>query len=120
MKISIVSTLYRSAAYLEEFLSRVVSSTEKLTKDFEIILVNDGSPDDSLELALRLKEHLPNVRIIDLSRNFGHHLAIMTGLSYAEGELVYLVDCLKRTSFMAIWSLARAGGSRDSVVAFFI
>src|SRR4030095_1456442 len=59
---------------------------------FEIILVNDGSPDDSLEIALRLQLQDARIRIIDLSRNFGHHKAMMTGLMHARGQMVFLID----------------------------
>jgi putative glycosyltransferase len=65
---------------------------QKLTSDYEIIFVNDGSPDNSLGLAIELYEQDKHIRIIDLSRNFGHHKAIMTGLSYAKGELIFLLD----------------------------
>ena len=56
------------------------------------MLVNDGSPDDSLERAVALHERDPRVRVIDLSRNFGHHKAMMTGLAHARGDLVWLLD----------------------------
>ena len=60
---------------------------------FELILVNDGSPDDSQEIALDLCRQDPHVRLIELSRNFGHHKAIMTGLAAARGRRVFLIDC---------------------------
>ena len=93
MKLSIVTTLYFSEPYLEEFYSRICAVAEKITQDFEIILVNDGSPDKSLEIAITLHERDARVKVIDLSRNFGHHKAIMTGLSHSIGDLVFLVDC---------------------------
>ena len=55
-------------------------------------MVNDGSPDDSLDLALQLQRKDPRIVVVDLSRNFGHYKAIMTGLSYATGDLVFLID----------------------------
>ncbi|WP_230530749.1 glycosyltransferase family 2 protein [Microvirga roseola] len=93
MKLSIVSTLYRSASTVEEFCARVISTAEKITDDIEIILVNDGSPDDSLELALNLYRADSRIIVVDLVRNFGHHKAMMTGLAYAQGDLVFLIDC---------------------------
>ena len=63
-----------------------------MTDDYEIVLVNDGSPDDSLMRAVRLTESDGNVVLIDLSRNFGHHKAMMTGLSYSQGEKIFLID----------------------------
>ena len=93
MKISIVTTMYNSAPYLEEFHRRSVDSVLKLTTDYEIIFVNDGSPDDSLEVALMLIEQDENIKVVDLSRNFGHHKAIVAGLAEVKGELVFLIDC---------------------------
>jgi putative glycosyltransferase len=92
MDLSIVATLYRSAPYLEEFYARSCAAAESLTNDFELILVNDGSPDASLQVALSLYEKDKRVRIVDLSRNFGHHKAMMTGLAHAQGDLVFLLD----------------------------
>ena len=85
MDLSVVTTLYRTAPYLEEFCARTLAVAQSLTDDFEIILVNDGSPDDSLEIALSLYRKDRRITIIDLSRNFGHHRAIMTGLAQARG-----------------------------------
>jgi putative glycosyltransferase len=92
MHLSIVSTLYRSARFLEEFHTRVTAAAQRITTDYELILVNDGSPDDSLAVAQALFQADDHIRIIDLSRNFGHHKAMMTGLAYSRGELVFLLD----------------------------
>lgn len=92
MKLSIVTTLYNSAPYLTEFHKRVCASAARITDDFEIVLVNDGSPDNSLAVALELHAKDARVRIVDLSRNFGHHKAMMTGLMHALGDLVFLLD----------------------------
>jgi len=93
MKLSIVSTLYRSAGTIDEFYRRSLSAAEQITDDIEIVLVNDGSPDDSRERALRLHDYDPRVVVVDLARNFGHHKAMMTGLAHARGDLVFLIDC---------------------------
>lgn len=93
MKLSIVATLYQSAPYINEFHERASASAKRMVRDdYEIILVNDGSPDNSLDLAIRVTEQDPNVVLVDLSRNFGHHKAIMTGLAHTKGELVFLID----------------------------
>lgn len=93
MKLSIVATLYQSAPYINEFHKRT-STTAKLLvgDDYEIVFVNDGSPDNSLDLAIKLTEQDSHVVVVDLSRNFGHHKAMMTGLAQAKGELVFLID----------------------------
>jgi len=93
MKLSIVATLYQSAPYLLEFHQRASAAAKQLVgEDYEIVLVNDGSPDSSLDLAVQLTESDSHVVVVDLSRNFGHHKAMMTGLSYAKGERVFLID----------------------------
>ena len=92
MYLSIVTTLYYSAPYIPEFYQRVSTEAQKLTDDYEIVFVNDGSPDDSLDIAVKLHQEDRRIRVIDLSRNFGHHKAIMTGLSYARGKLIFLLD----------------------------
>jgi putative glycosyltransferase len=85
--------MYRSAPYLEEFHRRCAAAAARFGGDYEIVLVNDGSPDASLALALELRGRDPHVRVVDLSRNFGHHKALMTGLRRASGEMVFLLDC---------------------------
>ncbi len=92
MKLSIVTSLYFSSPYIMEFYERICLAAEKITDDYEIILVNDGSPDNSLEVAISLFEKDKRIKIIDLSKNFGHHKAIMTGLSYSSGDLVFQID----------------------------
>lgn len=93
MKLSIVTTLYKSASHIDEFYERISKEAKKITDDYEIIFVNDGSPDNSLEKVVKLYEKDNHVKIIDLSRNFGHHRAVMSGLSYAKGDNIFLIDC---------------------------
>jgi putative glycosyltransferase len=90
--LSIVATLYKSELHLREFYERVTRAAAAVTDDFELVLVNDGSPDGSLDVAVELYRRDPRVRVVDLSRNFGHHKAMMTGLGHARGELVFLID----------------------------
>ncbi len=92
MKLSIVTTLYRSSMYVNEFYERISVEAKKITNDYEIIFVDDGSPDDSLQKAIALHKQDAKVIVVELSRNFGHHKAIMTGLSHAVGEYVFLID----------------------------
>jgi putative glycosyltransferase len=92
MKLSVVTSLYHSEPYIEEFHRRVRAAAVEITADCEFIYVNDGSPDRSLEAALRLKQKDNQVVVVDLSRNFGHHRALMVGLSFATGDLVFMID----------------------------
>lgn len=93
MDLSIVTSLYCSASYVEEFHRRISAEARRITDDYEIIFVNDGSPDNSLEVAISLYEKDEHVVILDLSRNFGQHKAVMIGLSHSSGDLVFLIDC---------------------------
>lgn len=100
MKLSIVTTLYYSSPYIQQFYERtcaacdsiLIPSESERTDSLEFIFVNDGSPDDALDVAVRLAERDPRVKVVDLSRNFGHHKAAMTGLMHATGDLVFLID----------------------------
>jgi putative glycosyltransferase len=92
MKLSIVTTLYKSAPYVEEFYRRASEAARRITDDYEIVMVDDGSPDDSLDLACAIARDDSRVLVVELSRNFGHHKALMTGLAHATGELCFLID----------------------------
>lgn len=65
MELSIVTTLYFSSPYIVEFYERISQEAKKITEDYEIIFVNDGSPDDSLNIAVKLYEKDERVRVID-------------------------------------------------------
>jgi putative glycosyltransferase len=93
VKLSIVTTLYCSSPYVREFYARASAAARRLSEDFEIVFVNDGSPDDAFAQVIELHRGDARVVGIDLSRNFGHYKAIMTGLSFARGERVFLLDC---------------------------
>lgn len=86
--------MYRSRRFLETFLSGCNDALDQIgVGDYEIVLVNDGSPDDSVSYAIGRRADLPRLVIVDLSRNFGHHHAMQAGLRQARGDLVFLIDC---------------------------
>ncbi len=91
--ISIISPVYRGEKMVHELVSRINQSVSTITENFEIILVNDASPDASW-MAIQ-KECVADKRVkgIDLSRNFGQHYAITAGLSYAKGDWTVVMDC---------------------------
>jgi len=92
--LSIVTTLYKSERFLDSFVAQCeMAMTEINCKSYEIIFVNDGSPDGSLDKVLKLKESHKNIVAVDLSRNFGHHYAILAGLTNSSGDYVFLIDC---------------------------
>ncbi len=119
MELSIVTTLYRSSSYIEEFYGRIVKSAESVTDDFEIIFVNDGSPDDSLDLAVALHRRDSRVKVLDLSRNFGHHKAIMAGLKYACADKIFLIDCDLEESPELLTNFFHAMENRKDVDVFY-
>lgn len=93
-EVSIVSTMYRSRGFLEQFLDESLEALRQIgCQDFEIVLVNDGSPDDSVAYALQRQEEIEQLVVVDLSRNFGHHHAMQAGLRFARGATVFLIDC---------------------------
>jgi len=92
MKLSIVTTLYYSAEYIAEFYKRITETAKKITDNYEIIFVNDGSLDNSSSIVIDLNQQDGRVKLVDLSRNFGHHKAIMTGLVKSSGDRVFLID----------------------------
>ncbi|CEG58360.1 glycosyltransferase family 2 protein [Legionella fallonii] len=93
MKLSIVATLYKSDPFIDEFYQRASHVAQQFANhDYEIIFVNDGSPDKSLERAVQLSEHDNHIVVVDLSRNFGHHKAMRAGLECSTGDYVFLID----------------------------
>lgn len=90
--LSIVGTLYCSSPYVVEFVMRAAAAAQAIGDSYEIVLVNDGSPDDSLEIAKQLSTSHSHVKVVDLARNFGHHRAMMIGLLHAEGDRIFLID----------------------------
>jgi putative glycosyltransferase len=92
MTVSVVTTLYNSAPYIDEFYRRVLSQIHTLGLDYEVVFVDDGSSDNALDVALEISKGDPKVSVVELSKNFGHHKAMMTGLAQTRGDLVFLID----------------------------
>jgi dolichol-phosphate mannosyltransferase len=93
MDISVVIPVYGCKACLEELYGRLVVALEAITPHFEIILVNDGCPQNSWEVIRRIALKDERVKGLDLSRNFGQIRAITAGLHHAEGEWIVVMDC---------------------------
>jgi putative glycosyltransferase len=90
--LSVVTTLYRSEAFVDAFWSRMVAAASTFTPSFEIIFVDDGSPDDSAAAVRKIVERDARAVLVELSRNFGHHKAIIAGLTHSRGDYVFLID----------------------------
>ena len=92
-KISIVTSLYRSSSFINEFYSRHLACLNSLDVDFEFVFVNDGSPDNSADVVRSIIDQCSKTKLIDLSRNFGQHAAMFAGLEHADGDYVFALDC---------------------------
>jgi glycosyltransferase involved in cell wall biosynthesis len=90
--ISIVVPVFNEEEVLPELYSSIVEAMNQLAMPFELILVNDGSTDRSMDIMLDFHKRDKNIKVIELSRNFGHQIAVMAGLDYASGEAVITMD----------------------------
>lgn len=91
--ISVVTPVYGCVTCLSQLYERLTTTLTTITSDYEIIMVNDGSPDDSWLRIKLLAEKDEKVKGINLSRNYGQHKAIAAGLDYAKGDWVVVMDC---------------------------
>lgn len=90
--LSVIVPCKNEEAILRETHSRLTSALQQLTMDFEIVYVDDGSTDSTLDLLREIQGTDNRVRIVQLSRNFGHQIATTAGLEYASGDAVVLID----------------------------
>lgn len=92
-RLSVVVPVFNEEDGLHELMRRLTPVCEQLFgRNFEIILVNDGSSDHSWEIITSLTDASPNVVGINLSRNYGHQLALSAGLSRSRGDYVFVLD----------------------------
>ncbi|MFK7937372.1 MAG: glycosyltransferase family 2 protein [Saprospiraceae bacterium] len=91
--LSVVSPVYRAEAIVDKLVKEVVEQLEELTPNYEFILVEDGSPDESWAAIQTACKQNPRIKGIKLSRNFGQHYAITAGLAAAKGEWMIVMDC---------------------------
>ncbi len=89
---SIVAPVYNEEGNIFPLFDRISAVMESLGEPWELILVNDGSRDNSLQLMRELQARAPQVRVLSFSRNFGHQIAVTAGLDYADGQAVILID----------------------------
>jgi len=116
--LSIVIPVYKAEGCLHELYSRLVSSLEKITADFECILVEDYGGDRSWEIIQELAASDPRIKGIQFSRNFGQHYGITAGLDHCSGDWVVVMDCDLQDAPEEIPSLyAKAKEGFDVVLA---
>lgn len=112
MHLSIISPVYRAENLLPELTRRIEASIASITTDYEIVLVEDASPDLSWAVIEQLAATNPRIKGIKLSRNFGQHYAITAGLDASKGDWVVVMDCDlqdRPEEIPALYSKAREG-----------
>ena len=93
VELSVVIPVYRSEATLRPLVERLLPVLEAVAQDFEVVLVDDGSPDRAWEVILELRrEHPGKIVAVQLMRNFGQHNALMCGFRHARGRVVVTMD----------------------------
>lgn len=90
--LSVVVPAYNEEEVLPKFHERVSSVLKSMTIDAEIVYVNDGSTDNTLEVIQHIRKSDPRVSIVDLSRNFGKETAMTAGLDHASGDAIVIID----------------------------
>lgn len=93
MKLSVISPVYKAEDIVDELVSKITKAVSQITKDFEIILVDDCSPDNSWEKIKTNCIRDQKIKGIKLSNNFGQHYAITVGLENSQGDYVVVIDC---------------------------
>lgn len=92
MVLSVVAPVYNEEAGITEFVAEVARVVREMGVNYEIVLVNDGSRDNTLAVVHKLAQKHKNLRVIDLSRNYGREIAMTAGLDQSVGDYVVLMD----------------------------
>jgi polyisoprenyl-phosphate glycosyltransferase len=90
--LSLVIPIYNEEKLIDDLLKRIISALESFISDYEVIFVDDGSTDQSLNRILVWQEKNRKIKVLSLSKNFGHQAAYTAGLEYAKGEIVAMMD----------------------------
>lgn len=89
---SVIIPVFNEEKVLPETYSRLTAIMGKLDEDYELIFINDGSSDKSIDILLGLNGRDPHVKVLEFSRNFGHQIAITAGMDHAKGKAVIVID----------------------------
>jgi len=90
--LSLVIPIYNEEKLIDELIKRTISAIESFTPEYEVIIVDDGSTDQSLEKVLFYQKANKKIKVLSLSKNFGHQAAYTAGLEYATGDIVAMMD----------------------------
>lgn len=89
---SLIIPVYNEEALIDELTTRSIGAVELFSNNYEILFINDGSTDSTLQRLIEIKKKHSGIKIVDLSRNFGHQAAYTAGLELAKGDYVALMD----------------------------
>jgi dolichol-phosphate mannosyltransferase len=112
--LSVVAPVFNEQELIDEFVARVLSAVGN--RPLELVLVNDGSADQTPQMLDRIAERDPRVRVIHLSRNFGHQAALTAGLEHARGDVVAMIDADLQDPPELIEEMITAWGAGSDVV----
>lgn len=90
--ISYVLPIYREEGNIDLLHQRISAAVATVEMDMELIFVNDGSPDGSLDRLIDLSRRDSRVTVVDLARNFGHQVAVSAGIDHARGDAIIIMD----------------------------
>jgi glycosyltransferase involved in cell wall biosynthesis len=90
-KLSVVVPCYNEGGHLQDFITALKAAITPITKNYEILLINDGSKDNTRDVAFSLVQE-GNIRYLEFSRNFGKEAALMAGIDHASGDATLLID----------------------------
>ena len=89
---SLIIPVYNEEGLIEELAARAVRAIESVSPNYEILFINDGSTDSTLQKLIEVRKHHSRIKIVDLSKNFGHQAAFTAGLEMAMGNYVAMMD----------------------------
>jgi len=91
-QLSIIIPIFNEEQILQELFQRLTDAARSISSDYELIFVNDGSKDKSIDILKQFAKQDKNVKYIDFSRNFGHQIAVTAGLDFSSGQAVVIID----------------------------
>jgi len=92
MKVSLACPVFNESELIQEFIHKAVQALRDISDDIEIVLVNDCSTDDTLSKIRKILPEYPFIKLINLTRNSGQHIASSIALQHATGEIVFMMD----------------------------